>query len=65
MAESFCNRPRNAARLRFWQAGADCDIDIYISISSNSTVASWVGEPAEMGFRGGRAAEKEGGWRVA
>lgn len=63
MAESFCNRPRNAARLRFWQAGADCGI--YIYIPSNSTIASWVGELAEMGFRGGRAAGKEGEWRVA
>lgn len=60
MAQSFCNRRRNAARLGTWVSTV-----IYILQKYDS---SQVGRPAEMGFRGGRATEKEEnhrGWRVA
>lgn len=60
MAQSFCSRSRNAARLRTWVSTV-----IYILQKFNP---SRVGRPAEMGFRGGRATEKEEnhrGWLVA
>lgn len=51
MAQSFCDRRRNPARLGTWESTV-----IYILQRYNP---ARVGRPAEMGFRGGRATEKE------